>query len=343
MRTGAVSARARKCRQSGPVRDCAGGARCPRGAARHAPRFGTRASQPSASPRRSSASRESGARGSFGRPTRRRGHGRLVRLRREPAARRDLRQALERAGLPVRRALGLGPRELVAPALVARARRRRARVRGHRGAVPEPRAARSPSPMCARPTPRSAHALQGTVAASARARPGAGRQRLRRPPRGRRASRPHAAERPPRGRAAADLRWAARVRDPPALPRRPARGLRHRVRGGRAARRRRPARPARRSAPASSTSRCSSAPTLPSATTTWSSWPTTERSSRPRTSPRSSAREAVDRVRHAPGRHARRGVGAADTETLRALNARAAQRARSASTASRWLDAEQLP
>ena len=147
-------------------------------------------------------------------------------------------QALERSGLRVRRAFGLGPRELVAPALREGLDRRRARVRRHGGAVPErgPRASRG---RCRGDPRRSGARAAGDRGPGARARPGAGHQRLRRPPRGRRASRAHADERPPRGRAAADLRRAARVRDPAALPRRPAQGLRHRVRRGRAARRRR--------------------------------------------------------------------------------------------------------
>ena len=62
MRTGAVSARARKCRRSGPVRECAGGARCPRGGRERCVTVRHVYSQYSASPRRSSASRESGAR-----------------------------------------------------------------------------------------------------------------------------------------------------------------------------------------------------------------------------------------------------------------------------------------
>ena len=108
-------------------------------------------------------------------------------------------QALERAGLPVRRAFGLGPRELVAPALAS----------GLVDVVPEyagtavqflslgPRAI--PRPTC-RGDPRALWSTRcdGTVGPGARAGTGAGHQRLRRPPRGRRASRAHAAERPPR-------------------------------------------------------------------------------------------------------------------------------------------------
>ena len=48
-------------------------------------------------------------------------------------------QALDRAGLPVQRAFGLGPRELVAPAPARGTRRRGPGVRGDRGAVPEHR------------------------------------------------------------------------------------------------------------------------------------------------------------------------------------------------------------
>ena len=144
-----------------------------------------------------------------GRPRRGR-HGRLVRLRREPAARRDLRAgARARPACPSDRALGLGPRELVAPALVSGLVELVPEYAGHRGAVPQPRARRTRSPTWPRPTPPSSTRCDGHVGPCARAGAGAGRQRVRRAPRGRRPSRPRDAQRP-RGSARATRPSAGR-------------------------------------------------------------------------------------------------------------------------------------
>ena len=245
----------------------------------------------------------------------------LVRLRREPAPRRDLHPGARGAGLRVRRAFGLGPRELVGPAPSRRAGRARARVRRHRGAVPQP-GPRDPAADAAATHAALVQALQGTVP-----------QALA-PPRRRTPTRSSSA----RDRRALGL---ARVSDlgagsrqltfggPPECPTRPlcleglARGLRGRRSGSSCRSTPVVASPARRSSRASSTSRCCSPPIRPSTPATWSSWSTTASCSRPRTSRRSCAPRWSTGRGHA-GHGARRGVRAVDTETLRSLNARAA-------------------
>ena len=147
-------------------------------------------------------------------------------------------QALEGRGLQVRRAIGIGPRELVGPALAlglvelvpeyagtALGFLSLGRVGATADAATHPPGARAggrrPSPHGAGPGP------------------GAERQHVRRHPRDRRAGAPAAAERPRRRRARPDLRWPARVPDPPAVPRGAGAALRGALRARARPRRRR--------------------------------------------------------------------------------------------------------
>ena len=85
-------------------------------------------------------------------------------------------QALERAGVPVRRAFGLGPRELVASGAREGLVDVVPEYAGHRGAVPEPRPRAARGRRRRRRTPRSCDALRG------HGRPRPSRPRPRRTP-----------------------------------------------------------------------------------------------------------------------------------------------------------------
>ena len=351
MRTGSTSAGAARATESESigigrgVRECKCGARSPGGGDDVCATAWSARSSFFRSPRRSRALRESPARG----PGQGHARGRRSRWRRStsPRAGSSPRSTPRRSSAPacaVRRAFGLGPRELVAPALreglvdvvpeyagtaVQFLSLGRARSRGRRRGDPR----RAGATRC-----------EGTVAQALAPAPAqdANAFVVRREVADRLGLDTH--ERPPRGCAAADLRRAARVRDPAAVPRGPAQGLRHRVRGGRAARRRRSADPP--GARHRHRRRRAAVQHRPG-----------HRRRRPRRAgrrPRAAAgRERhADRpprrgraVRDAPGRRrsTRCRRGWTPTRLREPQRPGAARPARSASTATRWLDGEQLP
>ena len=241
-RSSVTTVPARKCRRSGGVRECACGARSPRGVARDAPLFGTRTRnyRPRRDARGRHGSRSARARSATPRNA-------VVTVASFDFAESRLLAeiyagALERAGVPVHRALGLGPRELVAPAL----------VRGLVDVVPEYAGTAvqflslgraDPEPDVAATHAALVDALEGTPARALAPAPAqdANAFVVRREVADRLDLASLSDLRDARG--SVDLRWATRMRHPPVVPRGVAQGLRRRVRRGRSPGRRRSAHP----------------------------------------------------------------------------------------------------